>query len=332
MPGDEIMGYLIGRQGHRRASRRIARTSPNTARRPSAASRSTGTATSAATTARALRIDVDNKPGVLAQVAAAIAEGDSNIDTVEYQRARPADLGDACSRIEVRNRKHLADVMRRVRRAGRRARGLAVSVRRRLRQRCCATHLSRSMYVDATPDDSMPRHVIHTDRAPTAIGPYSQAVRSGNTVYFSGQIPLDPATGAAGRRRHHARRRGACSTTSRRSARPPAASFDAGRARRHLPDRPGQLRRGQCGDGGIFQRAVSGALDDRVSPRLPRGAQVEVDAILVVRLSAVPRSRGRASGMTTPALIVSAGERAAVVEPARRRPGARGQHSPRAAC
>jgi reactive intermediate/imine deaminase len=38
--------------------------------------------------------------------------------------------------------------------------------------------------------------IIQTDRAPAAIGPYSQAVRSGNTVYFSGQIPLVPATGA----------------------------------------------------------------------------------------------------------------------------------------
>ena len=37
--------------------------------------------------------------------------------------------------------------------------------------------------------------VIHTDQAPAAIGPYSQAVRSGNTVYFSGAIPLVPATG-----------------------------------------------------------------------------------------------------------------------------------------
>ena len=36
---------------------------------------------------------------------------------------------------------------------------------------------------------------IHTDAAPSAIGPYSQAVRAGNTVYVSGQIPLDPATG-----------------------------------------------------------------------------------------------------------------------------------------
>ncbi len=41
----------------------------------------------------------------------------------------------------------------------------------------------------------MPRIAIHTDQAPAAIGPYSQAVRAGNTVYLSGQIPLDPATG-----------------------------------------------------------------------------------------------------------------------------------------
>lgn len=41
----------------------------------------------------------------------------------------------------------------------------------------------------------MTRDIIHTDQAPAAIGPYSQAVRAGNTVYLSGQIPLDPASG-----------------------------------------------------------------------------------------------------------------------------------------
>jgi reactive intermediate/imine deaminase len=41
----------------------------------------------------------------------------------------------------------------------------------------------------------MSRQPIHSDSAPAAIGPYSQAVRSGNTLYLSGQIPLDPATG-----------------------------------------------------------------------------------------------------------------------------------------
>lgn len=42
----------------------------------------------------------------------------------------------------------------------------------------------------------MTRNIIHTDQAPAAIGPYSQAVRAGDTVYLSGQIPLDPASGA----------------------------------------------------------------------------------------------------------------------------------------
>jgi len=41
----------------------------------------------------------------------------------------------------------------------------------------------------------MSRQIIRTDKAPKAIGPYSQAVRAGDTVYLSGQIPLDPATG-----------------------------------------------------------------------------------------------------------------------------------------
>jgi reactive intermediate/imine deaminase len=41
----------------------------------------------------------------------------------------------------------------------------------------------------------MNRATIHTDLAPAAIGPYSQAVSAGDTVFLSGQIPLVPATG-----------------------------------------------------------------------------------------------------------------------------------------
>lgn len=63
-----------------------------------------------------LRIVIDNKPGVLATVAAAIAEGDSNIENVEYQE-RDLQTSALLFTIEVRNRKHLANVMRRVRRA-----------------------------------------------------------------------------------------------------------------------------------------------------------------------------------------------------------------------
>ena len=39
------------------------------------------------------------------------------------------------------------------------------------------------------------KEIIATDKAPQAIGPYSQAVRAGNLVFASGQIPIDPATG-----------------------------------------------------------------------------------------------------------------------------------------
>lgn len=42
----------------------------------------------------------------------------------------------------------------------------------------------------------MTREIIATDKAPQAIGPYSQAVRAGGFIFLSGQIPLDPATGA----------------------------------------------------------------------------------------------------------------------------------------
>ncbi len=41
----------------------------------------------------------------------------------------------------------------------------------------------------------MTRSIVQTDNAPKAIGPYSQAVRAGSTVYLSGQVPLDPASG-----------------------------------------------------------------------------------------------------------------------------------------
>ena len=41
----------------------------------------------------------------------------------------------------------------------------------------------------------MPKEAIHSKHAPAALGPYSQGVRAGDTVYLSGQLGLDPATG-----------------------------------------------------------------------------------------------------------------------------------------
>ena len=65
----------------------------------------------------------------------------------------------------------------------------------------------------------MTRKIIHTDRAPKAIGPYSQAVAAGGMVFLSGQVGLDPKTGeiVAGGLEAEARRD---SRTSPRSPRP----------------------------------------------------------------------------------------------------------------
>src|SRR5688500_7152048 len=63
----------------------------------------------------ALRIEVDNRPGVLAQVAAAIAQADGNIDAVEYLE-RDSNVSAIRFGIEVADRRHLAEVIRRTRR------------------------------------------------------------------------------------------------------------------------------------------------------------------------------------------------------------------------
>ena len=63
----------------------------------------------------ALMVEVANRPGVLAQVAAAIAQAESNIDGVEYVE-RDSNIASIRFAIEVRDRKHIAEVIRRVRR------------------------------------------------------------------------------------------------------------------------------------------------------------------------------------------------------------------------
>ncbi len=116
IPGDEIMGYLSAGKGvvvHRVDCPNVAeyRKFPERCV-PMAWDRDV-----AGDYRVALRIEVENKPGVLAQVAAAVAESNSNIDAVEY-RERDVAVSVMEFAIEVRNRKHLADVIRRIRRLG----------------------------------------------------------------------------------------------------------------------------------------------------------------------------------------------------------------------
>ena len=114
IPGDEIMGYLSAGKGvvvHRTDC-------PNVSEYRKFPERCVPMAWDRNVEGDyrvALRIEVENKPGVLAQVAAAVAESNSNIDAVEY-RERDLAVSVMEFAIEVRNRKHLADVIRRIRR------------------------------------------------------------------------------------------------------------------------------------------------------------------------------------------------------------------------
>lgn len=125
----------------------------------------------------------------------------------------------------------------------------------------------------------MPRIAIATDRAPAAIGPYSQAVRRGNTVFLSGQIPLDPATGALveGDIATQARRvfdnlRAVCEAAG-------GSLDDVVRVGIYLTDL-GDFAAVNAVMADYFAAPYPARSTIEVSG-LPRGAQVEVDAILV---------------------------------------------------
>ncbi|BCT92700.1 bifunctional GTP diphosphokinase/guanosine-3',5'-bis(diphosphate) 3'-diphosphatase [Lysobacter helvus] len=116
IPGDDIMGYHTAGRGlvvHRLEC-------PNVAELRKSPERWVPVGWDREVTGdyqAALKIEVDNRPGVLAQVAAAIAQAESNIDRVEYVE-RDSNISAIRFSIEVHDRKHLADVIRRVRRLG----------------------------------------------------------------------------------------------------------------------------------------------------------------------------------------------------------------------
>ena len=127
----------------------------------------------------------------------------------------------------------------------------------------------------------MARQPIQTDLAPAAIGPYSQAVRAGDTVFLSGQIPLDPSTGeivagdiAAQARRAFDNLRAVCEAAG--------GSFDdVVRVGLYLTNL-GQFAAVNAVMADYFQAPYPARSTIQVSG-LPKGAQFEVDAILVLR-------------------------------------------------
>lgn len=126
----------------------------------------------------------------------------------------------------------------------------------------------------------MTRTTIFTDQAPRAIGPYSQAVRAGNTVYLSGQIALDPKSGALVQ--------GGIEAEARRvfdnlKAVAEASGTGLGQVVKlniYLLDL-GDFAKVNDIMAGYFQEPYPARATLAVAA-LPRGARIEVDAVMVV--------------------------------------------------
>lgn len=126
----------------------------------------------------------------------------------------------------------------------------------------------------------MRKDVIHTDEAPAAIGPYSQAVQAGDWVFCSGQIGLDPATGelVAG---------GAEAQTRQVFANLAAVARAAGGS---LADAVKlDISLADLGDYATVNEIMTEVFDEPYPARaavgvaaLPKGAAVEIEAILAV--------------------------------------------------
>ena len=120
---------------------------------------------------------------------------------------------------------------------------------------------------------------IHTDAAPAAIGPYSQAVRAGSTVYLSGQIPLDPATAEIVGEAFSVQAKQVFENLAAVAAAAGGSLDDVVKLTVYLVDlgRFAELNE-------IMQQYFTAPFPARAAigvSALPRGVQVEVDAIMV---------------------------------------------------
>lgn len=126
----------------------------------------------------------------------------------------------------------------------------------------------------------MSRQSIHSDNAPAAIGPYSQAIRSGDTVYLSGQTPLDPATGLLVEGDIQAQARRAFENLKAVCAAAGGSFDDVVRMGLYLVDLD-QFAAVNAVMADYFSEPYPARSTIGVAS-LPRGAQFEVDAIMVL--------------------------------------------------
>ena len=126
----------------------------------------------------------------------------------------------------------------------------------------------------------MPRLPINTDRAPAAIGPYSQAVRRGDSVYLSGQIALDPNSGLLVEGDIDAQARRAFDNLKAVCEAAGGSLDDVVRLGLYLTDL-GQFAAVNAVMADYFEAPYPARSTIGVAS-LPRGAQFEVDAVMVL--------------------------------------------------
>lgn len=127
----------------------------------------------------------------------------------------------------------------------------------------------------------MPRTPVSTDRAPAAIGPYSQAARAGETVFLSGQIALDPDSGELVAGGIEAQARRAFANLEAVCAAAGGSLDDVVRIGLYLTDL-GEFSVVNAIMAEVFAEPYPARSTVEVSA-LPRGAVFEVDAVMVTR-------------------------------------------------
>ena len=126
----------------------------------------------------------------------------------------------------------------------------------------------------------MPRTAIHSEQAPAAIGPYSQATRAGNLVFFSGQIPLDAASGELVEGGIEAQARRAFDNLKAVCEAAGGSMDDIARVGLYLTDLS-QFASVNAVMGEYFAQPYPARATIEVSA-LPKGAAFEVDAVMVL--------------------------------------------------
>jgi 2-iminobutanoate/2-iminopropanoate deaminase len=125
------------------------------------------------------------------------------------------------------------------------------------------------------------RKPISTDAAPEAIGPYSQAIRSGSLLFCSGQIPLDPSTGEIVKEDVEGQARRCLENLAAVCEAAGASLTEAVRCTVYLTDM-GDFARVNEVYGSFFEDADPPARVTVGVAALPKGADVEVDAIVAL--------------------------------------------------